>query len=75
MKNYTITIEVPVYMTIEVEADNDSDAIDLASEKAGLTGYSGNGASFGKLVGTSEDGVTISAGEPDYDSATIDIVG
>lgn len=60
---------VQVGVTIEVEAEDKDDAIEVASnEFGGLTGYAGNGG-MGKLVGTTQKGVTLDAGD-DYGDFT-----
>lgn len=60
---------VKVWVTIEVEADDEQHAIEVAkNEFGGLTGYAGNGG-MGKLVGTSESNVTLDVGD-DYGDFT-----
>ena len=62
MKKYEVNCVMPVFMTITVEADNEEDAIDKAFEHVDLKDYAGNGAMFGKLIGTEERNVTLEAG-------------
>jgi hypothetical protein len=63
MKKYEVNCVMPVFMTITVEADNEEDAIDKASDDMYLNGYCGNGARYGRLVGHSRENVCIEAGE------------
>ena len=54
---------VNVWVTVEVEADSEQEAIENAEREFGaLTGYAGNGGS-GKLVGTSESNVSLDVGD------------
>lgn len=62
MKKYLVTVPYIVWVNVEVEADNEEEAEDIATERSGLNSYCGNGDSS-KLVGVSGQGVTIEAGE------------
>ncbi len=63
MNTYQVNCSIPVHLTITVEAANKEDALDLAMERAHLTGYCGNGAISGKLIGTSDSAVYLDPGE------------
>lgn len=62
MKKYLVTVPYIVWVNVEVEADNEEEAKDIATEKSGLNSYCGNGDSD-KLVGVSGQGVSIEAGD------------
>jgi len=61
---------VPVGITVEVDAEDESEAIDMAYESfGGLHGYAGNGGT-GKLIGTSDRNVFLdSDGEVEFTEA------
>ena len=63
MPNYRVSIPWIVWLHVEVKAEDVELAEDAAFEVAHLTGYAGNGARGGKLVGTSETNVTIEAAD------------
>lgn len=50
MKKYTITGEKPVFFDIEVEAENEEEALDKAEEMAEMQSFVGNGGT-GYLCG------------------------
>ncbi len=74
MPKFLVEGRVIVWVSVEVTAP-DSDAAEQEASRVGyLTGYAGNGASFGKLLGTDEKNVTLSVGsEFDIDNV-IEIV-
>lgn len=50
-----------VMVDIDAEEADDEEYIHAAFQEAGLQDYGGNGASFGKLVGTDMENVTVEA--------------
>ena len=58
MKKYLVTVPYIVWVNVEVEADNEEEAKDIATEKSGLNSYCDN-----RVVGVSGQGVTIEATE------------
>ena len=62
MKTYSVNFSMPVHFNVEVEAENEDAAIEAAMDYASLTGYAGNGGTR-KLVGVSDECVSIEAGE------------
>jgi len=66
MKKYRVTFPYVCFVAVNVEAENKDDAIDLAEEDAGITGFCGNGGSD-KLIGVYGENVSISASEEPID--------
>jgi len=58
MKKYLVTVPYIVWVNVEVEADNEEEAKDIATERSWLNSYSDN-----KVVAVSGRGVTIEATE------------
>ena len=61
---------LPFFVTIEVTANNEEEARDIASEEVYLTNYCGNGGS-NKLIGVNGS-ASIEAGDMDFDSIEVD---
>lgn len=73
MPNYRVWGMMTVSVSIQVEADDEDDAFEVADEVFdGLKGYAGNGGTD-KLVGVSGPGETIEPGGdyPEWDSAEL----
>lgn len=62
MPKYKVTAAMPVYVSVTVEAENETDAEDIAMQEMSLTSFAGNGGSD-KLVGVYETHVSIEPGE------------
>lgn len=62
MRKYKITIPFPVFVSIEVEAEDEETAEEAAFAEAYIDSYAGNGGSD-KLIGVSGSNVSIEAGE------------
>ena len=62
MKKYRVNIPYAVFVTVDVEAENEEQAIDKAFEDGYLTGFCGNGGTD-KLVGVTGSNVSIEHGE------------
>ncbi len=60
---YRVDMVYALNVTVEIEADDKDDAVELAIDKAYITAYAGNGGSSGKLVGTSDPDVYVEAGD------------
>ena len=69
MPKFLVWGTVPVSVCIEVEADNEDDAYDVAYDKfGGVTGFVGNGG-MGKLIGVTGSKESINHGdEVDWDN-------
>jgi len=63
MPKYEVRCVMPVFMTIEVEAEDEDDAIEVAWDYMSLSSFAGNGATHGKLIGTTSSNVTLEAGD------------
>ncbi len=50
MNKYSVTLTFPVFVTVEVEAETEGDAIEAGFEEAGITSFCGNGGTD-KLIG------------------------
>jgi hypothetical protein len=59
---YLVTMPFACFVYVEVEADNEDEAIDSAYDEAHISGYCGNGGS-NKLIGVSGENISIEAGE------------
>lgn len=73
MAKYNVMGSVPVFITIEVEADSAEGAIEVAyNEFECLSGYCGNGG-IDKLVGTTQQEVSLDAGysDPEFTEAEL----
>lgn len=65
MATYQVMFEIPVSVTVEVEADNETDAIDQARDDAELKQLVGNGSNGDRLIGTDSRNVSLRVdGEP-----------
>ena len=63
-QKYQVYGTVTVSVTMTVEADSPEAAIEVAEQEyPGLSDYCGNGATSGKLIGTSADTLTVYAGD------------
>jgi len=67
MKKYRVTIPFPVFVSVEVDAENPEEAEDAAFKDAYISSYAGNGGTD-KLIGVDVDNVSIEAGESHIDS-------
>ena len=63
MATFKVNCSIPVHLTIEVDAEDAEEAIEKSDALAHLESYAGNGARFGKLIGTSARNVTLEAGD------------
>lgn len=75
MPTYKVHGTVTIGITMTVEADSPDEAMEKADEEwPGLSDYAGNGESHGKLIGTSEECLSLDAGEdyPEFSEAVID---
>jgi hypothetical protein len=72
MKEYSVTIPYPVFVTVKVEAEDNESAIDEAFQYAGLTGYCGNGGSD-KLVGVYGSNISVEAGDTPIEGCGFEI--
>jgi hypothetical protein len=59
---YVVRCAIPVFLSITVEAEHEEAAIDVAMDSAYLGGFVGNGGTD-KLVGTTEENVSLDVGE------------
>lgn len=75
MAKKVVRIPYLAWCNVEIDTDEtDEDAIiNEAMEYAGFSGYAGNGAMSGKLVGTSASNVTVEVNDDYYDSADVPI--
>lgn len=58
MKKYNVTLTFPLWLTLEVEAENKEEAEIKAVDEAYITGYCGNGGTD-KLVGVTEGSIEV----------------
>ena len=64
MPKYCVGGWTKVYITIDVEVENEDDAIDKAAESCpGLSSYASNGAMSGRLIGHNVKGMYIEPSE------------
>ena len=69
MPKFLVEGRIVVWLSVEVDAPDREAAEQEACQVGYLTGYAGNGALSGKLLGTDEKNVTLSAGDEfDIDS-------
>ena len=61
---YRVCIPYAVTVTVEVEADDEQSAVDLATAKSQPRAFAGNGG-MDKLIGVTGEGVSIECGEGD----------
>ena len=75
MKKYEVYGSVTVYVTKEVWANSEEEAIEKAEyELPSLTGYAGNG-SWDRLIGVENDGESIAASDDiDYDRSYVRLI-
>lgn len=59
---YKVPFSVTCYVTVEVEAENKEEAINLADDEVHLSGYCGNGGND-KLIGVYGKNLSVEAGE------------
>jgi hypothetical protein len=62
MKKYIVTIPYACFVTVEVEANNEREAEEMAIDEGYITSYAGNGG-FDKLIGVYGSNVSIEAGD------------
>lgn len=68
---YTIEVPVQCYVTVsDVEAESESEAIDLAFEQISVTSFVGNNG-IDKLIGVKEGNQAITAGELNFDDVNV----
>lgn len=73
MKKFRVTAAIPVFVSIEVEAENEEDAIEAAHEGGFyLTSFIGNGGSD-KLVGVCGNNMSVEPGEEVLDSGGFNV--
>lgn len=73
MKKFRVTAAIPVFVSIEVEAENEEDAIEAAHEEGfSLTSFVGNGGSD-KLVGVRGSNRSVEPGEEILDFGGFDV--
>lgn len=72
---YAVSGTVTISITMLVEADSLEEAKEKAHEEyPGLTNFAGNGSRGGKLVGTSEENLTVEAGDDEPQFTDVEIV-
>jgi hypothetical protein len=59
---FVVRAVVPVHLSVAVDASDEDEAIECAMGVAYLTGFAGNGGT-NKLVGTTEENVSLEPGE------------
>lgn len=73
MKKFRVTAAIPVFVSIEVEAENEDGAIEAAHEEGfSLTAFVGNGGTD-KLVGVRGSNMSVEPGEEILDSGGFDV--
>jgi hypothetical protein len=59
MPKFKVPFKVEVTVYVEVDANDVDDAIEKASEEVYLEGYVGNGGKGDKIVGVSDENMTV----------------
>lgn len=59
MPKFKVPFKVQVTVYVDVDADNKEDAIEKAGEEVYLEGYVGNGGKGDKIVGVSDENMTV----------------
>ena len=73
MNKYKVTIPFVCFVSVEVEAEDKEDAVDVAYDEASLQTFAGNGG-WDKLIGVSSSNHTVEAGETlDWDGFEVEI--
>lgn len=68
MKKYNVSLPIIAWVTVtDIEADNEEEAIDIALDEGGVTGYCGNGGSD-KLIGVYGENIFIEASDEFIDT-------
>lgn len=63
MSKYSVDVPIIVWAIVEVEAENENEAKEIAIDNAYLTSFAGNGTTSGKLIGTTAKNVRLEIGE------------
>lgn len=71
MKKFRVSVPYVVWVSVEVDAEDQESAIEASFEEAFLTGYCGNGGTD-KLVGVS-GGASVEAGDTPIDFGGVGI--